>query len=256
MLGLSNGIPSWVATTTLSTISGTLSVSKGGTGITSAADGALLFGGVGGGSANLTALATTSGAGRFLSLDYTTGRPSWIATTSLGIAISDTTGTLTAARGGTGFASYTPGDILYADSATSFAKVASTTNGFVLTLSDGKPTWVATSSINNGVSSIQQTGGGSAQTGAITFATSSFQERSRLLAGELAQAHSRAVSFFTEQEQALFSQSPPPHQPSLPPSRTPAPSVPSSEVQQERSLLQRTVSHSPILRRLQQTQSS
>ncbi|MDP3996406.1 MAG: hypothetical protein Q8P86_01780, partial [bacterium] len=34
VLGVSNGVPAWVATTTLSTISGTLSVAKGGTGLT------------------------------------------------------------------------------------------------------------------------------------------------------------------------------------------------------------------------------
>ncbi len=50
--------------------------------------------------------------------------------------------------------------------------ISNSTNGFVLAMSGGTPTWVATSSINNGVSSIAQSFG-SAQTGAITLATSS-----------------------------------------------------------------------------------
>ena len=64
-------------------VTGTLTVANGGTGIASVADGALLFGGVGGGTANLVTLATTTNAGGFLSLAYTTGRPAWTATTSL-----------------------------------------------------------------------------------------------------------------------------------------------------------------------------
>ncbi|KND51628.1 MAG: hypothetical protein ABA06_00005, partial [Parcubacteria bacterium C7867-001] len=220
-------------------LSGTLNVSGGGTGFTSAADGALVMGGTS--ATALTTLATTSGAGRFLSLDYTTGRPSWIATSSLGIAITDTTGTLTVAKGGTGQTTLSSSQLLYGAGTGAVQSVATTTatlsgafsysgtlgafvggaagtlslaangvaltnlaqiaantvlvnntsasgnvtaiatstffgtgtGGFVLAWNNGSPAWVATSSINNGVSSIQQTGGGSAQTGAITFATSS-----------------------------------------------------------------------------------
>lgn len=84
---------------TLSTISGTLGVGGGGTGITSVADGALLFGGVGGGTANLVALATSTGG--FLTESYSTGRPIWSATSTLNVNILDTKGVLTIARGGT-----------------------------------------------------------------------------------------------------------------------------------------------------------
>ncbi|MEK7614728.1 MAG: hypothetical protein AAB428_03625, partial [Patescibacteria group bacterium] len=64
-------------------LAGLLGVGGGGTGLSSIGDGTILFGGVGGGTANLTALATTSGAGRFLTLDYSTGRPSWTATSTV-----------------------------------------------------------------------------------------------------------------------------------------------------------------------------
>jgi hypothetical protein len=146
------------------TISGTLGVGGGGTGLTAAADGALLFGGAGGGTANLTALATTTGAGRFLALDYTTGRPSWLATTSLGVALSDTTGTLAVNRGGTGKSSYTPGDILYANSASTLLAVASSTDGFVLALQNGAPSWVATTTLSTITGTLSVGKGGTGQT--------------------------------------------------------------------------------------------
>ncbi len=100
------GTPTWVATTTLSTISGTLNLSNqvsntlgvgnGGTGNSSVADGALLFGGPTGGTTALTALATST-AGDFLQLSATTGRPNWAAT--LGIA-NGGTATATAVTNG------------------------------------------------------------------------------------------------------------------------------------------------------------
>ncbi|MEK7613538.1 MAG: immunoglobulin-like domain-containing protein, partial [Patescibacteria group bacterium] len=75
--------------------SGTLNVAGGGTGLSSVADGQLLFGA---GSTVLTALATTSGAGRFLTQDYTTGRPSWVATSSLNINFANLVGTASDAQ--------------------------------------------------------------------------------------------------------------------------------------------------------------
>lgn len=67
------------------TLSGVLTVAGGGTGISTVADGALLFGGAGGGAANLTALATSTG-GTILQTSFTTGRPTWVATSTLGIS--------------------------------------------------------------------------------------------------------------------------------------------------------------------------
>jgi hypothetical protein len=51
-------------------------------------------------------------------------------------------GTITAAKGGTGLTSYVAGDILYADSTTTLAKLAKGTNGQVLKLQNGLPAWV------------------------------------------------------------------------------------------------------------------
>lgn len=59
------------------------------------------------------------------------------------ISVSNLTGTLPATKGGTGFASYAIGDILYADTTTSFAKLAGVAAGSVL-ISNGTntaPSW-------------------------------------------------------------------------------------------------------------------
>ena len=48
--------------------------------------------------------------------------------------------------GGTGQTSYTTGDILYASATNTLSKLAAGTNGYVLTLSGGVPTWASTAS--------------------------------------------------------------------------------------------------------------
>ena len=47
--------------------------------------------------------------------------------------------------GGTGLTSYSTGDILYASGANTLSKLAAGTNGYVLTLASGVPTWAAAS---------------------------------------------------------------------------------------------------------------
>ena len=65
-------------------------------------------------------------------------------------SVSDTdfSGALGVAHGGTNISSYTPGDILYASSATTLTRVASSTSGTVLALVNGIPSWVATSTLS------------------------------------------------------------------------------------------------------------
>src|SRR6185437_14315678 len=63
-----------------------------------------------------------------------------------------------------------PSSVLYTDANSTIVGAPITTNGFVLALSNGVPTWVATSSISGGVTSIQQSFG-TTQNGAITLAT-------------------------------------------------------------------------------------
>jgi hypothetical protein len=56
-------------------------------------------------------------------------------------------GTLIAVNGGTGFASYAVGDLLYANTTTTLAKLPAGTTGQVLTIAAGVPAW-ATSAIS------------------------------------------------------------------------------------------------------------
>ncbi|MBX4197983.1 hypothetical protein KW782_01470 [Candidatus Parcubacteria bacterium] len=64
-----------------------------------------------------------------------------IATSTLGINLADTLGTLNAIRGGTGQTVYAVGDLLYADTTTSLTRLARGSNGTVLKISGGVPTW-------------------------------------------------------------------------------------------------------------------
>lgn len=56
-------------------------------------------------------------------------------------SFTDVTGTAQVTQGGTGQTSYSTGDLLYASGATSLAKLSAASDGNVLTLSGGLPTW-------------------------------------------------------------------------------------------------------------------
>ena len=81
------------------------------------------------------------------------------------------TGTLGPTNGGTGQAAYATGDILYASAANTLSRLAAGTNGNVLTLTGGVPTWAAST---GGVTSFSAGTTGltpnSATTGAIVLA--------------------------------------------------------------------------------------
>ena len=55
-------------------------------------------------------------------------------------------GTLGATSGGTGQSTYTTGDILYASATNTLSKLAAGTNGYILTLAGGVPSWAASTS--------------------------------------------------------------------------------------------------------------
>lgn len=72
--------------------------------------------------------------------------------------------TITATSGGTGLNTYATGDILYASAANTLSKLPASTNGFVLTLAAGIPSWVAPSggtvtSVSGTANRITSTGG-------------------------------------------------------------------------------------------------
>jgi hypothetical protein len=83
-----------------------------------------------------------------------------------------TAGTLPSAAGGTSFSSYTTGDIIYASATDTLSKLGVGTNGYILTVSGGVPTWAAAPA--TGVTSFQTSLSGltpsTSTTGAVTLA--------------------------------------------------------------------------------------
>ena len=82
----------------------------------------------------------------------------WYSTSNLASAFSALTGTLGPTQGGTGLATYTTGDLLYASGTNTLAKLAVGSNTNVLTLAGGVPTWAAPATAGT-VTSVGFTGG-------------------------------------------------------------------------------------------------
>ena len=85
---------------------------------------------------------------------------------------ANVTGTVASANGGTGFTTYATGDIIYASATNTLSKLTAGTNGYVLTLASGVPTWAA--STGGGVTSFSAGTTGftpsTATTGVVTLA--------------------------------------------------------------------------------------
>jgi len=80
-------------------------------------------------------------------------------------------GTLGATNGGTAQSTYSAGDILYASATNTLSKLSVGTNGFVLTLAGGLPTWAAsTGGVTSFTTSLSGLTPATASTGAITLA--------------------------------------------------------------------------------------
>jgi hypothetical protein len=110
-------------------VTGTLPATSGGTGQTAYATGDILYSSATNTLAKLAGNTSTSKL--FLSQTGTgsaSTAPSWDSLSASDI----TSGTLSATRGGTGFGSYAVGDLLYADTTTSLAKLADVATGNVL----------------------------------------------------------------------------------------------------------------------------
>jgi hypothetical protein len=144
--------------------------------------------GVNNGAATLTMAGSVTHAGAFTQTFTATGNTSVTLPTSgtlVNTAVTTlsslasigtvTVGTWNATAigptyGGTGLTTYATGDLLYASGANTLAKLAAGTNGYVLTLSGGIPSWAAA----GGVSSISFGSTGltpsTASTGAVTVA--------------------------------------------------------------------------------------
>ena len=163
---------------------GTLPVAAGGTAATTFTSNGVLYGN-GTGALGVTAAGTT---GQVL-VGNTGSAPSWgtlssAAVTSFQTSLSGLTpntattgavtlaGTLGATSGGTGLATYTTGDIIYASATNTLSKLGVGTNGQILTSNGTIPTWTTLSSSAVTTFSAGTTGftPSSATSGAITLA--------------------------------------------------------------------------------------
>lgn len=151
---------------------------------------------IAGGALGSTPYQTAAGATSFVSAGtngyiYTmsAGLPSWQPAPATGVtSISfDTTGltpatsttgavtvggTLVAANGGTGQSSYTTGDLIYASGTTALSKLGVGTNGYILTVNAGIPSWqpapaTGVTSFSAGTTGLTPN---TATTGAVTLA--------------------------------------------------------------------------------------
>lgn len=100
------------------------------------------------------AAATSSVPGYLTSADWTTfnsKQDALVSGTNIktvgGVSLlgSGDVGTIGATYGGTGLSTYATGDLIYASATNTLSKLAAGTNGYVLTLAAGVPTWAAAS---------------------------------------------------------------------------------------------------------------
>ena len=133
---------------------GTLPVAAGGTSFASYTAGDLLY------ASGSTAFSKLGIGTNGYVLTSTGSAPQWTAASSIGVTSFQTSlsgltpsssttgavtlaGTLGATSGGTGLSTYTTGDIIYASATNTLSKLAAGTNGYILSLSAGVPTWIA-----------------------------------------------------------------------------------------------------------------
>ena len=118
------------------TLTNALGVQYGGTGSTS------LTGMLKGSGTNLTSVTGTTGYATYWSDNNTISA----------------TGTMSQNIGGTGFSSYTAGDMIYSNSGGNLTKLPIGTNGYILGVVSGNPGWVSTSSLGVASSTHEHTG--------------------------------------------------------------------------------------------------
>ena len=114
-----------------------------------------------GGTLGVTAVTWVqfSGAGT-----YTAGTGLTLTGTQFSLTVP-----VTAALGGTGFTSYSTGDMLYASGATTISKLALGTSGYVLTAGASAPTYVAQSTLSVGSATNATNVAATAGSGATTY---------------------------------------------------------------------------------------
>jgi hypothetical protein len=142
------------STSSSTLVAGTLPVAAGGTNVTSFTANGIVYGN------GTSALGVTAaGATGEVLVGNTGSAPTWgslsgSAVTTFQTSLSGLTpstatsgavtlaGTLGATSGGTGLTSYTTGDIIYSSATNTLAKLAAGTNGQILSLASGIPSWI------------------------------------------------------------------------------------------------------------------
>ena len=134
---------STLATTTVTTLNLTnaLAVTSGGTSFNNYAAGDVIYAS----GVNTLAKRTVGANGTYFAV--VSGVPTWVATSSLGVDLANTTGSLGAARGGTGLTSFATGDMIFASGANTLSARTIGSTGTVLSVVGGVPTWSATSTL-------------------------------------------------------------------------------------------------------------
>ncbi len=126
---------------------GVIPVANGSTGLTSYTIGDVLYAS---GSSTLSTLGSVA-AGNALISGGNEAAPAW---GKIGLA-SHITGTLSVGNGGTNITNYATGDILYASGASTLARLAAGSNGQVLTLAGGLPSWTSPAVTSGSLLNIQ-----------------------------------------------------------------------------------------------------
>jgi hypothetical protein len=162
-------------------VAGTLPVAAGGTAATTFTANGILYGN-GTSALGVTAAGTT---GQVL-IGNTGSAPTWGAlsgsavttfqTSLSGLTPSTATsgavtlaGTLGTTSGGTGLTSYTTGDIIYASATNTLSKLTAGTNGYILTLASGIPSWAANSATGASYNKTDFTATASQTTFTVTY---------------------------------------------------------------------------------------
>lgn len=185
-LAFGNGTSAFTAATSAQIVS-----AIGTTAITNSTNSTNIIGGLNGSIPYQTGASATSfiaaGTNGYI-LTMNAGLPSWQPAPASGVTTFQTSlsgltpstgtsgavtlaGTLGATSGGTSQTTYATGDLLYASATNTLSKLAATTNGYVLTLAGGVPTWAASTggvtSFSAGTTGFTPSTG---TTGAITLA--------------------------------------------------------------------------------------
>lgn len=174
--GTANANTSWVQQTPLPITVGSTAITFiqfGGSGTAYSAGTGLSLVGTQFSIANTTVTATSYGSASSVGTFTVNAQGQLTAAATTAIAINGnqiTSGSVGPTFGGTGVTTYATGDLLYASATNTLAKLAATTNGYLLTLAGGVPTWAAPPSTGVTTISFGSTGltPNTATSGAVT----------------------------------------------------------------------------------------